>query len=86
MNLSDLRRAVGLATSDWDAAHRIVQPYEDPTACWIHAVLHKIEGDQGNSRYWYGRAGKVEYADRDPADELRAIEQSLAAPEAGADS
>jgi hypothetical protein len=39
---------------DWDGAHRLVQDMGDPTACWIHAVLHKIEGDAGNSRYWYG--------------------------------
>jgi hypothetical protein len=39
-------------------AHKIVQADEaDATSCWIHAVLHKIEGDIGNSRYWYRRAG-----------------------------
>jgi hypothetical protein len=52
--------SINLALSgQWNAAHEIVQQYEDTTAAWIHAVLHKIEGDQDNSRYWYRRAGSV---------------------------
>jgi hypothetical protein len=43
--------------NDWDKAHEIVQVMNDPLACWIHAILHKIEGDASNSRYWYGRSG-----------------------------
>ncbi len=55
-----LREAVDLALAGkWDDAHGIVQQFDgEPTAAWIHAVLHKIEGDQDNSRYWYRRAGK----------------------------
>ena len=64
----DMIRAVDLAIAgDWDGAHKIVQEDEDdPTSCWIHAVLHKIEGDAGNARYWYRRAGQSyeAYADR----------------------
>jgi len=58
----NLLQALDLALSgQWDAAHKIVQQYEaDTTAAWIHAVLHKIEGDQDNSRYWYRRAGKLD--------------------------
>jgi hypothetical protein len=57
----DLIRAVDLALSgDWDGAHKIVQRDEDDvTTCWIHAVLHKIEGDASNSRYWYGQARRI---------------------------
>ncbi len=41
---------------DWNRAHEIVQQNEDdPLACWLHAVVHKVEGDAGNSRYWYAR-------------------------------
>jgi len=41
---------------DWDRAHNIVQQDEDdPLSCWVHAVLHKIEGNASNSRYWYSR-------------------------------
>jgi hypothetical protein len=36
---------------DWGRAHEIVQELNDPLACWIHAILHKMEGDAGNSRY-----------------------------------
>ncbi|MCS6778709.1 MAG: hypothetical protein NZ555_03270 [Geminicoccaceae bacterium] len=43
----------------WDQAHRIVQAHEDdPAACWVHAWLHRIEGDLGNAAYWYRRAGR----------------------------
>jgi hypothetical protein len=58
---------------DWDDAHRIVQDRSDPISCWIHAVLHKIEGDASNSRYWYART-QVRYEDHDdPAQELQLI-------------
>lgn len=64
---ADLIRATEIAIAgDWDGAHKIVQSYEnDPTACWIHACLHKLEPDEANSRYWYRRSGHAyeEYAD-----------------------
>jgi hypothetical protein len=76
---AELTRAIDLALDkQWDAAHQIVQEYEsDRTASWIHAVLHKIEGDRSNSLYWYSRAGKAEFADREPMDELRAIRAEM---------
>lgn len=43
---------------NWDAAHEIVQSYNSMEACWIHAYLHRKEGDLGNANYWYRRAGK----------------------------
>ncbi|MBX2923102.1 MAG: hypothetical protein KF746_12965 [Chitinophagaceae bacterium] len=43
---------------DWEKAHDIIQHVEDSTAAWIHAYLHRKEGDNGNARYWYNRAGK----------------------------
>ena len=72
---NDLLQAIDLALAgQWNAAHGIVQQYEaDSTAAWIHAVLHKIEGDQGNSRYWYRRAGKLEHVPDEPKAELAAI-------------
>ena len=75
----DLLRAIDLALGDqWDAAHRIVQQYDsDPMAAWIHAVLHKIEGDLDNSRYWYRRAGKMECCDQEPRAELQAIKAGI---------
>lgn len=72
---SELLRAIALALDgQWDAAHGIVQQYDsDRMASWIHAVLHKIEGDRSNSLYWYRRAGKTELADHEPTAELKAI-------------
>lgn len=58
-----LKTAVNLSLSgDWNAAHQIVQECKDPIAYWIHAVLHKIEGDEFNSRYWYAKTS-AEYED-----------------------
>jgi hypothetical protein len=78
---SELLQAVDLALNgDWDAAHQLVQNYEgDTTADWIHAVLHKIEGDTNNSRYWYRRAGCLEHVDDEPRAELAAIRCRLEA-------
>lgn len=46
------------ANNDWDKGHSIVQVMEEPDACWVHAYLHRVEGDLGNSSYWYRRAGR----------------------------
>ena len=75
----DLLKSVELALAgEWEAAHELVQQYEDDaTAAWIHAVLHKIEGDPGNSRYWYRRAGRLDQVDMEPRAELAAIQGEL---------
>jgi len=46
------------AKGDWDAAHQVIQDVDDPTGAWIHAYLHRKEGDIANAAYWYDRAGK----------------------------
>ena len=46
------------ARGDWDQAHRIVQDEETSQAAWVHAYLHRVEGDLGNAGYWYRRTGK----------------------------
>jgi hypothetical protein len=43
---------------DWDAAHHVAQDIDDETGAWIHAYLHRKEGDIGNAGYWYRRAGR----------------------------
>ena len=74
----DLRSAINLAlTGEWDQAHIIVQELGSPTAAWIHAVLHKIEGDESNSRYWYARAQKSYEEFYDPAEELKYIDSTI---------
>lgn len=46
------------AKNDWENAHNIIQDIEDKTASWIHAYLHRKEGDISNADYWYHRAGR----------------------------
>ena len=46
------------AKGDWDQAHRIVQDESSREAAWVHAYLHRVEGDLGNAGYWYRRAGQ----------------------------
>ncbi len=57
---SELRQAIaGLRRGDWQAAHQIVQKDErSPLACWAHGIVHLMEGDVANARYWYGQAGR----------------------------
>ncbi|UFZ06204.1 hypothetical protein LQG66_07860 [Bradyrhizobium ontarionense] len=47
-----------LAKGDWDQAHRIVQDESGRDAAWVHAHLHRVEGDLGNASYWYRQAGQ----------------------------
>lgn len=46
------------ASGDWDSAHRIAQNDPSKDGSWVHAYLHRVEGDNGNADYWYKRAGK----------------------------
>lgn len=46
------------AKDDWDKAHELIQDLHDRNASWIHAYLHRKEGDIGNADYWYNKAGK----------------------------
>ena len=46
------------AKGDWDKAHMIVQDDEGREAAWVHAYLHRVEGDLPNARYWYRTAGR----------------------------
>ena len=42
----------------WDCAHNIIQEINTDLSSWIHAHLHKIEGDLSNAKYWYARSTK----------------------------
>jgi hypothetical protein len=54
-----VERAVGhLEAGRWREAHEIVQREESPLAAWLHGIVHTLEGDLGNARYWYRRAGR----------------------------
>jgi len=55
-----LRGAVELlAAGDWQQAHTIVQEHETPLAAWLHGIVHTLEGDLDNARYWYRKADRV---------------------------
>lgn len=78
MKSAELLKAIDLALSNnWEDAHRIVQNYDDEFACWIHAVLHRIEGDESNSRYWYRRAGREFSCSLSTNEELAQIKSHL---------
>ena len=46
------------AHGDWTKAHELSQQDEGASGSWVHAYLHRKEGDLANARYWYARAGK----------------------------
>jgi hypothetical protein len=60
----------------WDQAHRIAQDIAGPAGAWVHAYLHRREGDHSNAEYWYARAGKPA-ARGSLDDEWRAIVEAL---------
>jgi hypothetical protein len=43
---------------DWARAHEVAQDVDDESGSWVHAYLHRKEGDESNAAYWYRRAGK----------------------------
>ena len=47
-----------VAKGDWEQAHKIVQDDDSREAAWVHAYLHRVEGDLGNADYWYRQAGQ----------------------------
>jgi len=57
------------AKGDWDRAHEVAQEIDDETGAWVHAYLHRKEGDAGNAAYWYRRAGQP--VARGPLDDER---------------
>lgn len=73
----DLRRAVALLErGDWKTAHEIVQADEDSVAaCWAHGIVHLMEGDLPNARYWYRKAGRP--FSEDVPEEIAALSASL---------
>lgn len=72
-----LLRALWLGMrGDWDAAHEIAQAGDGVDAAWVHAWLHRVEGDQANAGYWYRRAGKA-VGQGDVRAEGEAIAQAL---------
>lgn len=47
-----------LRNNSWQNAHDIIDAHPGTDAAWLHALLHRMEGDDGNANYWYNRAGR----------------------------
>ena len=79
MKKADIHEAVALLEAgDWQAAHRIVQQDEASTlACWAHGIVHLMEGDASNARYWYREAKRAFPSKPDAQDEIRALRGEL---------
>jgi len=67
-----LRSLWYIALGDWEASHAIAQDLETQMGSWIHAHLHRREGDRWNAGYWYNRAGK-EYPQYSLEEELEIL-------------
>ncbi len=67
-----------LAQGDWKAAHAIVQQDEEsPLARWAHGIVHLMEGDVSNARYWYREAGRAFPKKVSIEEEIRTLKESL---------
>ncbi len=65
---------------DWRKAHKLVMSEDGAECAWVHAYLHRFEGDLDNARYWY-RQARQPVADGELADEWAAIAAALLSPE-----
>ncbi|HMP17656.1 MAG TPA: hypothetical protein PKD72_11575 [Gemmatales bacterium] len=75
MNLEDLKKQtidpayqliyqalIADAAGNWERAHQFAQEDHSQLGSWMHAYLHRKEGDLGNTRYWYSQSGRLPYA------------------------
>ncbi len=68
------------ANGDWPAAHRLAQAQDDAAGAWVHAYLHRVEGDLANAGYWYRRAGRPVCTEPLPAEWAAIAATLLAGP------
>jgi len=74
----NLVRAVEhLEAGAWQPAHEIVQKESSPVAAWLHGIVHTLEGDLDNARYWYRRAERPFPGAAAVADEIAAARRQL---------
>jgi len=78
LKAADLSAALDLLEQgDWKAAHAIVQQDEEsPLACWAHGIVHLMEGDVSNARYWYREAGRAFPKNISIQDEIKTLKES----------
>jgi hypothetical protein len=75
---ADLARAVEhLEARDWQAAHEIVQEDKSELAAWLHGIVHTLEGDLDNARYWYRRVRRPFPGPEAVAAEIASARQAL---------
>jgi hypothetical protein len=74
-----LRALWHLGRNEWDAAHGIVQDESDRDSQWVHAHLHRVEGDLSNARYWYARVGQPPHTGAVDAEWRELVTAQLAA-------
>jgi len=76
----ELQRAVKLLEQgDWQGAHTIVQQDEESAlSCWAHGIVHRIEGDTSNARYWYRQAKRPFAAEASVQAEIAALKEAIA--------
>ena len=81
-NLGPALRALWhLARDEWEAAHHAAQSDRSRDGSWVHAHLHRVEGDLANAGYWYRRAG-LPASEAPLADEWEEIAAALLAADA----
>ncbi len=73
-----------LAAGEWEKAHRIVQDDPSPLAAWMHGIVHLLEGDTDNARYWYGRASHPFRVGVDVQREIAAAAAAVRGADGGA--
>ena len=66
-----------LQRGDFEKAHAIVQNDNTEMGCWAHGIVHMLEGDLGNARYWYRRAGRPFPRERHASAEIDALVTAL---------
>src|SRR5437660_10664394 len=66
------------ARGEWDEAHKVAQDIETKDAAWVHAYLHRKEGDAGNAAYWYRQANQPVASDSLEAEWTRIVAALLA--------
>lgn len=77
---TDILQALWYAKRDeWDRAHSIAQDIGTRNGAWVHAHLHRVEGDESNAGYWYSRAGK-RHSEKSLDDEWLEIADTLLNP------
>jgi hypothetical protein len=68
------------ARGDWDKAHQLAQDVDDESGAWVHAYLHRKEGDLSNARYWYRRARRSGATDSLESEWSRIVSTLLERP------